>query len=303
MRKQKGFTLIELLVVIAIIALLMSILVPALSRVKQQAKAAVCRSNLHQWGIAWHMFLDDREGRTPKTLAWWVDTCKETHTHSADCEAHLLWPYFKDEKLLLCPSATKPKEALPIPPLTEEERICQGGRLNACAEWRDAAQITWENVAPPGKWYFISYGSNFWFTQDTGNFRGEKLPDGTWKVWGKAPGSILGAKYASRVPLMGDCVMSGNTPLPSDSPPAFEGDLYPLGGGNRNEIRNFCIQRHDGYVNFLFLDFSVRRVSLPGLWYLWWHRGWPIPGTSEGGLAPVGPPVWPEWMYGMPVEY
>jgi len=42
MRKQDGFTLIELLVVIAIIALLMAILMPALQRVKSQAKATVC---------------------------------------------------------------------------------------------------------------------------------------------------------------------------------------------------------------------------------------------------------------------
>ncbi|HUW19266.1 MAG TPA: type II secretion system protein [Sedimentisphaerales bacterium] len=288
MRKQKGFTLIELLVVIAIIALLMSILVPALSRVKQQAKAAVCRSNLHQWGIAWHMFLDDREGRTPTNLAWWASTCNETHTHSANCEAHLLWPYFKDEKLLLCPSATKPKEALPRPPTIT--RGYQGGKFNASAEWYDATEITWENVAAPGKWYLFSYGFNFWFSRKTGSGRTED------NLWGFAPGSILGAKYASRVPLMGDCIMSGNTPQYSDIPPTYEGEPYPPMSGNVNEIRNFCIQRHDGYVNVLFLDFSVRRVSLPGLWYIWWHRGWPIPSTED-------PPVWPEWMYGMPLEY
>ncbi|MHC4260869.1 MAG: type II secretion system protein, partial [Planctomycetota bacterium] len=63
--KKKGFTLIELLVVIAIIALLMSMLAPALRKAKEQAQAAVCLSNLHQWSIAYKQYYDDNRGRTP----------------------------------------------------------------------------------------------------------------------------------------------------------------------------------------------------------------------------------------------
>ena len=58
-----AFTLIELLVVVSIIALLVSILLPALSRAREQAKIAVCISNLHQVGLAAEMYLTDNDQR------------------------------------------------------------------------------------------------------------------------------------------------------------------------------------------------------------------------------------------------
>jgi prepilin-type N-terminal cleavage/methylation domain-containing protein len=60
--KLRGFTLIELLVVISIIALLMAILMPTLSKVKEQALAASCKANLRQWTVAYSMKLDDNNG-------------------------------------------------------------------------------------------------------------------------------------------------------------------------------------------------------------------------------------------------
>ena len=57
MNRKNGSTLIELLVVISIIALLMAILVPTLQRVRKQARAVVCQSNLRQWGTLMAMYL------------------------------------------------------------------------------------------------------------------------------------------------------------------------------------------------------------------------------------------------------
>jgi len=67
-RKQwhSGFTLIDLLVVIAIIAILASLLLPALSGAKQRAKATQCVGNLRQWNLALSLYLHENSDAIPR---------------------------------------------------------------------------------------------------------------------------------------------------------------------------------------------------------------------------------------------
>lgn len=71
--RERGFTLVELLVVIGIIALLLSLLLPALSRARDKARALSCASNMRNIGFAIHSYAEDNQGFLPRAYSPWRD--------------------------------------------------------------------------------------------------------------------------------------------------------------------------------------------------------------------------------------
>jgi len=130
-----------------------------------------------------------------------------------------------------------------------------------------------------------NYALNEWIydSYDTGG--GRKLEE-YWRS--------TNHKGWNNIPVMGDGAWRADgQPYPTDEPPPYDGaertDMAD------DEIRIFCINRHDGFINVLFMDWTTRKVGLKELWTLKWNTDFNIAGPwTRAGLAQPGD--WPEWM-------
>ena len=266
MAKRRGFTLIELLVVIAIIALLLSILMPALRKVKEQAKMVGCLANLKQWNLIYAMYLQESEGKFFTGYGangyWWIAQLPEEQQS------------WKKNDLWFCPKTTSP---------LIDEYGNNTGKFNIFTAWGIFTTGN-ANLSPDG--IAGAYGLNSYLidipSPDGHTFENNIEVRNFWRT--------PQVKRAGEIPLMSEALRFDLWPQHHEAPADNE-----LAAWSANHMGRTCINRHNGFENVSFCDLSARRVGLKELWTLKWHKRYNTvgPWTIAGGVTGAD---WPDWI-------
>jgi len=285
-----GFTLIELLVVIAIITLLMALLLPALSRARRQARAVVCQTKLRQWGTILALYAQENNGYINGKAGASALLCGTLRDFTLT-DVNAPWDsfyHFRTKNLACCPMATKyyPVEpnfsSLPLP--ASLLALLNIGPARSVGGSLDLRYPAWV-IYTPGARFVGSYGMNKFL------FRTRFESDLTYVSpleWSRGV-DIFSLAGKANIPVMLDSAWAEGGPSSAYVPPPetlTSSISWP-----------FCARRHDGFVNGVFLDWSVRKIGLKELWKLKWFRDFDTngPWTLAGGVKPED---WPEWMCG-----
>ncbi|MHC4518943.1 MAG: hypothetical protein ACYTAS_10170 [Planctomycetota bacterium] len=229
---------------------------------RRRAKEMVCLANLGQWGSMFQSYTEDHDGKF--NPGWEVG--------ETELWMNALRPYYGDRwPLLLCPTATQV--------------------AGTSTGW-GTFKAWYRHVDLPeggARIYISSYGINSW-TNAVTHDRGSRLEEWFWKT-------TEGVDEPDRVPVFADATWHDAWPRATDAPVSLPLDFGWGNMGTTGEMNHFCIDRHGGAVNMLFMDWSVRKVGLKALWTLKWHRTFDTAGpwTTAGGVQPSD---WPEWMRG-----
>ena len=269
MRKQAGFTLIELLVVIAVIALLVAILVPALQKARKQTRAVVCRANLKQWGTILALYAEDYNGRIPGDAFQAIWFFRGSQLPVGDPNRIPDYHDLNARGIACCPMAVRTRKRP------------GSGRASA----RSSSGIDWEIRYTSGSvfeaWEIISPSPRF-----RGSYGFNR---GSFRSWRSRREGLetYSTKGRDNMPVILDAARDWYGEHDNSEPPP----RYERFAGRQD----FCINRHNGHVNGLFLDWSVRRIGLKELWTLKWDEESDTAGpwTKAGGVLQED---WPAWM-------
>ena len=269
--EKKGFTLIELLVVIAIIALLLSILSPALDQVKRRARAAICMGYERQFSLAFKMYVDNNND------SFWVEAPVGNHF------GYWMWVasnyYGNIDDLRLCPSAKRITEDPSVDP--------QGGDDVA---WKIPVEWGQHGFVDDPERNYGSYGMNLWLGSIDKSLGPSALDGSSPATWEGAPErhfeKITKVPRPSTTPMLMDCTWWGTSGVAWDDPeygaygrvPPTR-DYVGVMDGFSSEywlyfMGRICLDRHNKAINVAFCDGSVSKVMLNELWGLDWHLGY-----------------------------
>jgi prepilin-type processing-associated H-X9-DG protein len=262
--------------------MLMSILMPALQRVRKQARAVACQANLRQWGLLYATYTSENDGYLPprdlvhKADAadpWWASwrwlggmkPASDAATAAANIAAMSVV-----QDILCCPMATQFANPRDL-------GAGRGGTFAAWGWWAVPGEV-WSSWK--GSYGTPEYARSYWDNQ---------YPENRPYYW-----MTNAVKNAAEAPVFLDSALPwAGWANEKASPP--DCDALPTFPAHNNGPTTTCMNRHDGGINGLFLDGSVRKVGLKELWTVRWWPGFDTrgPWTTRGGVTPD---AWPPWM-------
>jgi len=248
--RSGAFTLIELLVVVAVIALLISLLMPVVSRAVDVSRSTRCVSNLRQLGAALMVYQADNQHLIPGDDAAFA--IPENITWIA-----ALKKYCDIDSLRSCPSAPRPGDA--------SFNNSGGNKWGGVNHAWSLGPGSW--MLPPNDPGYSSYGLNLWVRKG--------FNEAAADIYRASLGSTR-VDDASKIPLIMDARWESIWPVSEDPIPAA-GSLrgrkeIPISDGNWRLADNLAMLRHGTGVNICFLDGSVRHVDVNDLWTLKWNK-------------------------------
>lgn len=254
MYNKKGFTLIELLVVIAIIALLLSIIMPALKKTKEQMKALACRTNLRSFSTAMALYAQDHNDKL--------------FPHDAST-VFITWvaPYMSDlDKIRYCPSAMPLKQYLDSTSSEIPSDISPKGTADRAWWWSVVSNqvVEWGSYAING--FLYNPAEQIWGNPAEWHPSKDYWPDAWFEAYSDA-------SQPGEVPTFCDGVWPDTWPDGDDYPPITEGGLFEGSTGwYPYFMQRVCVDRHDMAINVAFLDGHAEKIPLEKLWTLQWHK-------------------------------